>query len=549
MNNMLKLLIVDDEHYVRSLVKLSIDWNKYNIQICGEADCAEEGLQLIEELEPDIVFSDICMEYMNGIEFCRKVLQSRPYIKFVFLTGHDDFNFASEGIKVGVTAYLLKPIEEDKIIEVILKIKKAIKDEHSQQNELLQLKSYLSDSKQVFVENCFNALVHNIDQISTTMKRLEYLNINFNEPYFQVCTIKLHTFDNFDNIEDSKLTDKNNMQLLITMECNEIVTNILSGFQQIFVFYDLNHTTTIISNNSKLPLFDILENIRTELKMQLSCNFSIGVGSQVFTLNKIKVSYQTAIEAVNYRSILGNDNVICYKDIQIENMDIDTNISQISLDQSISKLLNAIRQEQFEEAKDIINNCIECHIMLGETDILPIRILVSAVINHFSELLLQTGLQNSDAFLFCVNSYERVYKFETIEELRNLSYNLTRAIIETFNSERKNRSSSTINSILQYLKINYADANMTLNSVASHFYLNSSYLSRLFKIETNKTFTQHLTDIRMQEASNLVLNTTYRAYEISELVGFNDAKYFSTSFKKYYKMTTSEYRQVKGGVK
>lgn len=544
MKHLLKLLIVDDEKYVRNLLKHSIDWSELNIQICGEADCAEEALQLVEELEPDIIFSDICMDYINGIEFAKRVLSAHSYIKIVFLSGHNDFDFAAKGIEIGVSAYLLKPIEEEKVIETIKKIKHTIYHEYTQKEELEQLKTYLSESKTTFMENCFNALMLYTQDLSSIIRRLNYLDISFNESYFQVSIVKLFSLEPEDSSSLKDTMNKDELQLWLTMECNKFISDVLKSYSDIYLFYDLNHCNTLLSNNSSAPLLEILEAISIRINQQLPCNYTIGIGQPVTVLSQIKGSYQSALEALNYRSILGNNQIIQYKNIQLERMEIqDNKVSQSTLEDAISQLLNAIRSEQLQEATEILEDCMKCQISFDNTDIIPIRILVSTIINHFCDLLLQTGLRNTDAFQFCMNSFERVYRLETMYELKNLTYNLTRSLIETFATERSCRNHSLIDSVLAYLEQNYSDSNLTLNSVASHFYLNASYLSRLFKLETAKTFTKHLTDIRLKQAANLLLTSSYRAYEICEQVGFNDPKYFSTCFKKYYNMTTNEYRQ------
>lgn len=545
MKHLLKLLIVDDEKYVRNLLKHSIDWKELNILICGEADCAEEALQLVEELEPDIIFSDICMDYMDGIEFSKRVIFAHPYIKVVLLSGHDDFDFAAKGIEAGVSAYLLKPIEEEKVIDTIQKIKNTIYHEYTQKKELEQLKNYLSESKTTFVENCLNALMLNTQDLTAIIRRLNYLDITFSESFFQVSIIKVFPLESEESIPSDEAMNKEELQLWLTMECNNIIAHTLENISDVYLFYDLNHNNILLSNNSSLHLLDTLDIICLKLNHQLPCNYTIGIGQSVTILSQMKASYQTALEAINYRSILGNNQIIQYKNIQLERMELQENkVSQNTLENSISNLINAIRSEQFEEAAQILNHCIEFQISLDNTDIIPIRILVSAIIHHFCDLLLQTGLRNTDVFIFCMKSFERVYRLETIDELKNLSHNLTRAIIETFTTERSSRNHSLIDSILVYLKQNFSDSNLTLNSVASHFYLNASYLSRLFKLETSKTFTKHLTDIRLNQAAKLLLNSSFRAYEICEQVGFNDPKYFSTCFKKHFNMTTNEYRQV-----
>ena len=126
---------------------------------CGEASCAEEGLQLLDELQPNIVFSDICMDYMDGIEFCRIAKKKYPYIRMVLLSGHSVFDYASRGIEAGVSAYLLKPLEEEKIIETVQKIKEEICNKQKKEKEYQETKDYLEENKTFLIANSLNALL------------------------------------------------------------------------------------------------------------------------------------------------------------------------------------------------------------------------------------------------------------------------------------------------------------------------------------------------------------------------------------------------------
>ena len=103
--NFLKVFIVDDEYLIRNLLKLRVHWERLGMKISGEASSAGEALELINEIQPDILFTDICMPSMDGIEFSRIVMERFPQIIIVVITGHEEFKYAQTSVKLGISDF------------------------------------------------------------------------------------------------------------------------------------------------------------------------------------------------------------------------------------------------------------------------------------------------------------------------------------------------------------------------------------------------------------------------------------------------------------
>lgn len=524
----LRLLIVDDEKYVRNLLRISVDWEQLDIEICGEATCAEEGLLLTEELQPDIIFTDICMDYMDGIEFSRRVSAEYPHIKIVILSGHSRFEYAASSIEAGVSAYLLKPLDEEKVVGTIKKIRKAIDDEESRVLEMERLKSYLEESRGSLIEANLNALMESHTHLDSAIRRLDYLGISFQTAFFQVASIKIKPLGE---------TCSEEIQFLQDVECHHIILELLNGRPDVYTFFDLNHRNTILSNDPGFDLTRLCSRLLPLCLERMDCSVTAGIGNPVKILSQVKTSCQTAREAVRYQAILGNNQVISYHAITVSDRESD-----FHLDESIAELIDTIKNEQLEDAFRIVSSSIASYLGQDNTDIIPVRVLLSAMINHITELLLKSDLRDTDAFRFCLNSYERLFRLETVEELQNMTNNLIRSVIETFGTIRSVKNNALIESVIAYLNDNYTDPDITLNSTAGQFYVNSSYLSRLFKQQTGTAFIRYLTELRLNRAAKLLTTTSERSYAVAQEVGFRDAKYFSTCFRKYFGVTANDYR-------
>ncbi|MDF2943457.1 MAG: two component system response regulator [Herbinix sp.] len=120
---MYRVMIIDDEMSARRLLQTSINWQSLDMELVGEAASGIEAINIIDELRPDIVFVDISMPFMNGIEFTQLATKRYPELMIIILTGFDDFEYARQCIRLQVVEYMLKPIVRQEVTEVLTKIK------------------------------------------------------------------------------------------------------------------------------------------------------------------------------------------------------------------------------------------------------------------------------------------------------------------------------------------------------------------------------------------------------------------------------------------
>ncbi|GAE08267.1 response regulator [Paenibacillus sp. JCM 10914] len=168
---MFNVLLVDDEPWVLEGLKTMVNWNRYGFQICGEALSAPEALRLIEELRPELVMTDIHMPVLNGLELIERsnrMLRKPP--KFVVLSGYDDFGYAHEAMRQRVTEYLLKPIDDEEIEDMLSKLSSVIRDEHAA--ELTSRKRH-----QIAANYMMNLLLQGGDRTDVTEQACKALNI------------------------------------------------------------------------------------------------------------------------------------------------------------------------------------------------------------------------------------------------------------------------------------------------------------------------------------------------------------------------------------
>ena len=156
---MYKLLIADDEARIRKGLRNALDWNELNIEIVGEAEDGELALEQIKKLNPNLIFLDICMPFLNGLELIKKLNEVDPHCIIIIITGHDEFEYMHEALKLKVFDYLLKPVQKDALRDTVNKAIQEISKNEEKKVYLDWANRQLDENfhvlKQTFLNNWF----------------------------------------------------------------------------------------------------------------------------------------------------------------------------------------------------------------------------------------------------------------------------------------------------------------------------------------------------------------------------------------------------------
>ena len=189
---MIKLMVVDDELWIREGLKQTIDWKAYGIQFIGDAEDGWKALELIESNAPDIVISDIKMPSMDGMELIEEIKRRGIETKVIFISGFSDFVYAQKAIKHGAFDYILKPIEEKVLLEIIKRCIDEIIKERAAVFRLEQLSGRVRESlplaRQKHLEMCLSQPMAKLELQS----KWEALGIDLNPDRLIVLSTVIH---------------------------------------------------------------------------------------------------------------------------------------------------------------------------------------------------------------------------------------------------------------------------------------------------------------------------------------------------------------------
>ena len=134
---MVKVFLVEDEVIIRHGIRDNIDWASHGFEFAGEAGDGEYAYPLILKAQPDILVTDIKMPFMDGLELSRLVKKALPRTRIIVLSGYNEFEYAKEAIKIGISDYLLKPVSSAGLIDALKKAADEIREER-EKSKLLE---------------------------------------------------------------------------------------------------------------------------------------------------------------------------------------------------------------------------------------------------------------------------------------------------------------------------------------------------------------------------------------------------------------------------
>ena len=230
---MLKVVIVDDEKMICSLISQLLDWEELGAKIVGMAYTGTEALEMIQEQRPDIIISDIRMPGYDGLELIKRTKEAGIESEFIMISGFKQFEYAQNAMKYGVKYYLLKPIEEGKLTEIIKEIAENIACRKAQKNHEMRIEQELQETRDKMKKRFLTSILSNEERREETVDQLlvnEEYNTTFKEGAFQAVFIKLDTDKEMEVSDNSVIAEMEKQTKIFEEVCEEyILTNMHSG--------------------------------------------------------------------------------------------------------------------------------------------------------------------------------------------------------------------------------------------------------------------------------------------------------------------------------
>ncbi|GMQ60419.1 response regulator [Vallitalea sediminicola] len=534
---MYKIIIVEDEIPVRNAICNIIKWEELGYELVCVSGDGQDALAYIENNQIDVILTDICMPFMDGLELSNEAKKMLPTVKIVIITGYNEFEYAHKAVEIGVDHYLLKPITADEFTKMLIEIKAELDNDFAKKRNLLALKKQVETNKDILRDKFLMNLLYNKINANVIKDKVHNLGIELDGIKYIIAVLQPENIKEVANLNWE--CDHQLLEFAILNICNEVLNNygqnicILGNDDQLIIFFVNDKQDEMEFRNI---IAEILNKIIICVEKFYNIGMYIGVGDNYSELQELHFSYKDALNALEYR-VLNGSNKIIYK------MDVEksSSFSYHKIEESLRELEYAIKigGNRTDKIIDYIFSIIifsNVHISQFRTVLLKIT---TTIIKSYEDIC--NGPSNNVIIDF--NLFNEVFGKERIDEVKTYYKKLCKNLSNEINKERIDIKTSQMQKAYQFIYNNYQNKSLDINMICNHLNISSSYFSRIFKTETNQTFMHYLTKVRMEKAKDLLINSYYKVYEISDKVGYEDPHYFSYNFKKKTGVKPTQYRK------
>lgn len=531
---MLKVFLVKDEFVVREGIKNNVDWQAHGYEFCGEASDGELAFPMIQKLKPDIVITDIRMPFMDGLVLSRLIKKEMPWIEIIILTGYEEFEYAKESIKIGISQYLTKPISGEELLKEVDALAVKIEEKRKEREIKEEYMREMAENFQQERKDFFQYLVTGTKSVAELLEMADKLHIDLSSLWYNIVLLQFQSRKHAHNEYSNSVVEIEHAMEQITEESHLLIFD-----------RNLEGKALLFRADSKEELEqyqkEYLGKITDIMMRYEKIRFFGGIGEAVNRLRELPQSFETASHAFAHRYLVEESRIVDSAELSKagylpkDQLDIHTvNTKQIDRSKIREFLKMGDREETVyfveEFFKDLGTNVMHSNIFRQY-----ITLDVYFCVVDFLE-----DLQISREAVEPVDVNSGMAQSE--ESAMQYIMTLLNQALELRDRNASNRYGDIVDEVLRYIEKNYADEELSLNLLASHVNFSPNHLSMIFAQQTGQTFIKYLTEYRMNKAKELLRCTGKRSSEISQEVGYKDSHYFSYVFKKTQGITPTQYR-------
>ncbi|MDF2668179.1 MAG: AraC family transcriptional regulator [Paenibacillus sp.] len=537
----MNLMIIEDEVDIRQRLVQTIPWEDHGIHVAAEVGDGLDAWRMVERVKPDLLLLDIRLPGINGLDLAAKIRETEKDLKIIILSGHDDFEYARASIDIGVSHFLLKPAGNDEVMKAVLNAAGQLQSERAERHERHLLETnweqYLPKLKAHFYESWMNG--HYTDW--QLKQQSEKLGIRLADSHFFAVVV----FE-MDPLEEAEVRFSKQDTGLLQFSLYSITEECLRGSDCFVLHNSYGSILALFHSRSSEHEGEFQQRINflavkvlSVVKDCLKLTASAGIGSVFADRSEAIHSLRLAKRALLTRVVYGHHLALHHPDLQLE----EDQPSVWFQPASLRSLTVALDMEDEEHAMKAMEELIG---ELGQTatsaEIIQEQVLLlSSLLTqsiHTRNWSVAAVLQEDAALLHHLSS------FVTREQIASFLRRIVRKIL-AFAAQRRNTGSSKLIQDMLHLIEEHIDMDISLQSMANRFYINSSYLSRLFKHNMKKSYSDYVMERKMLRARQHLIDGS-KVHDAARMVGYINVGFFSKQFQKYWGVVPSEMRGLPG---
>lgn len=520
----MKILIVDDETHVLKALRYFLNEEEIPIDEIREATNGIEAIESITKSVPDLIFSDMQMPGMNGSQLLSWIKEHHPSIKIIAVSSYSHFNYMRNVIQAGGLDYLLKPIDPKQLHSALEKAIKEMKKASKTTEQNIKVNMYspiyrakvLSDT--IAHKDCPHIDLHSISQELSIPTPMSLIIIKLP----QHNTIAKEIFN----------TDVNLLFFSINNICNEILTK-QRGYAFTYLYKD--NETVLLYWGKNHTLTNDLHKIREWIFKLTGSMPYIAIGDEFHKIEQLAYGYDTAELAYLQRPIFSNahSTIFNYRPEKVPKIDLKPLLERCYQDWFIA--IRTYNQTILVNTSTYIYQYLQTQSSFTFGHLQNFLLLFQ----HYYDLLVEAFHieQNDSVYIEC--------DLNTLDSIDEVIQYLNKKLGQLLTCYgQQNKKISLTEQVTEYIAKNY-NKNLSLSNIARNFYVSKEHLAREFKKMTGSTLSTYVTTLRLEKASMLLRSTNHPIKEIAEQLGYQDEKYFSKVFKRFYNISPLFYRTSK----
>jgi len=499
-------LIVDDEKIERNGIRFLL---KKIVSECyiDEEKNGKAALEFLKKNSVDILLTDVKMPFMDGLELIEEVSKINQNIKIVIFSGYSEFEYAKSAMKLGVSDYILKPVDPTEFNKTIKRIISEIQENKNEKEK--ELKSIL-----FYKEHLLYSLVNGTSLEQIKEKAEDMVDISFMDEYIKMFLIEFN--------KDFFNRNYNEFNESISKICDIDVVHLNLNSSQSLLFF---------KKKSRYSWIDLAKNIQKNIELIYNLKAYVAVSKDIKSAEEIPERMEE-LEVLMEDKFYKTEKHVFYQDesqsiIKGEHIQDDILIKKIVQDAK-AKNIESLRKNFDEFMIKYKNKSDYSHVY--------IKFIFSNILKNIYDMSVDLTENELN------NEINLLYKTKNYQELVDIIYKNIEKVERLLQDEKKSNRRE-VETVKQYIYEHCSDE-ISVEHLASLVYMAPSYLSYVFKKETGQNLCKFIKACRMEKAKKMLTDSNIKIVNIATMTGYANTSYFCQSFREYYGVSPQKYRNL-----
>ena len=523
----MKALIIDDEYFFRRMLRQHPVWARLNISVCADAADGAEGLRLAETYQPELILADINMPLIDGLTFIERLRKTNSSAKVIIISGYDNFEYAKQAMRLGVSHYLLKPVRDEELEEVLTQTAAQIRRGLEEKQEYSSLLAFQTQHRQNLQQQFLSRLLtepFNADDESALQQ--EAKQCDFLKDCTHYCIAVMASFTNGGEL--CPLSDK------LLYAAKQFLERTQNRFQSASVRLDRCHCCIVLGYAHSVSLNQAVpyaEELALTIEMQDLVTIRLSLSEEMQSLYAFSACCNQALSALYWRNRADMSAVICPHRIQRSPL---SSLLTAQLRLQMIACLRMCDQKRLTDLLDSLRNQLrELRISREQLS------YAAAFFLSCSAKASQDG--GADPGGFMLEPHEQIYTIQNTDELMRLVQKMCFHVMDAIRASESKGRSAVVERAIAYVDLHYSESDLTIETISRACFSNYAYLCCVFKRDIGMTINHYIMKLRIKKALQRIDGGETSVSAVATAVGFSSANYFCKCFKKELGLVPSDY--------